>query len=108
MRPNTARFIFVRGTLLEAGRIRPHSDRKSTRLNSSHDQISYAVFCLKKKKQHNHARKACGVEQRANAPRRFRMSSTGPARDKGRARLRARLLTTMMLLTAERTGRGLY
>src|SRR2546430_9762167 len=32
----------------------PHSgleDRKSTRLNSSHSQISYAVFCLKKKKQ---------------------------------------------------------
>src|SRR2546421_4325292 len=27
-------------------------DRKSTRLNSSHDQISYAVFCLKKKKTH--------------------------------------------------------
>src|SRR2546421_2845048 len=27
-----------------------HPDRKSTRLNSSHDQISYAVFCLKKKK----------------------------------------------------------
>src|SRR2546428_13985807 len=27
-------------------------DRKSTRLNSSHDQISYAVFCLKKKKIH--------------------------------------------------------
>src|SRR2546430_13376294 len=27
-------------------------DRKSTRLNSSHSQISYAVFCLKKKKQH--------------------------------------------------------
>src|SRR6185312_17183214 len=27
-------------------------DRKSTRLNSSHDQISYAVFCLKKKKKH--------------------------------------------------------
>src|SRR5206468_12395213 len=26
------------------------ADRKSTRLNSSHDQISYAVFCLKKKK----------------------------------------------------------
>src|SRR5207249_9486689 len=26
-------------------------DRKSTRLNSSHDSISYAVFCLKKKKQ---------------------------------------------------------
>src|SRR2546428_5705538 len=28
----------------------PKTDRKSTRLNSSHDQISYAVFCLKKKK----------------------------------------------------------
>src|SRR2546428_9715775 len=27
----------------------PIPDRKSTRLNSSHDQISYAVFCLKKK-----------------------------------------------------------
>src|SRR2546428_6465083 len=39
----------------DAGRPRPSSerptrDRKSTRLNSSHDQISYAVFCLKKKK----------------------------------------------------------
>src|SRR2546430_2021293 len=29
-------------------------DRKSTRLNSSHSQISYAVFCLKKKKKNNH------------------------------------------------------
>src|SRR2546426_3552330 len=29
-------------------------DRKSTRLNSSHLVISYAVFCLKKKKNHNH------------------------------------------------------
>src|SRR2546421_7903748 len=28
-------------------------DRKSTRLNSSHDQISYAVFCLKKKKNNS-------------------------------------------------------
>src|SRR5258707_3875786 len=28
-------------------------DRKSTRLNSSHANISYAVFCLKKKKRHN-------------------------------------------------------
>src|SRR3712207_7316079 len=28
----------------------PHQDRKSTRLNSSHANISYAVFCLKKKK----------------------------------------------------------
>src|SRR2546430_12756225 len=30
----------------------PRKDRKSTRLNSSHSQISYAVFCLKKKKKH--------------------------------------------------------
>src|SRR5439155_4041021 len=30
----------------------PARDRKSTRLNSSHVAISYAVFCLKKKKQH--------------------------------------------------------
>src|SRR5688572_32600687 len=29
------------------------ADRKSTRLNSSHSQISYAVFCLKKKKKYN-------------------------------------------------------
>src|SRR5947209_15257330 len=31
-------------------------DRKSTRLNSSHANISYAVFCLKKKKKHGHER----------------------------------------------------
>src|SRR5258708_10006645 len=31
-------------------RLRRHLDRKSTRLNSSHQIISYAVFCLKKKK----------------------------------------------------------
>src|SRR6266542_5720540 len=30
--------------------LRPRGDRKSTRLNSSHGSISYAVFCLKKKK----------------------------------------------------------
>src|SRR5438105_7333897 len=33
-----------------AGRQRCPEDRKSTRLNSSHEWISYAVFCLKKKK----------------------------------------------------------
>src|SRR2546427_1335792 len=41
------------------------SDRKSTRLNSSHSQISYAVFCLKKKKNnivtHTHALKYKGT-----------------------------------------------
>src|SRR2546427_1227598 len=34
-----------------ASRVDPRQDRKSTRLNSSHSQISYAVFCLKKKKK---------------------------------------------------------
>src|SRR2546428_5550541 len=33
----------------KSGDNNPTTDRKSTRLNSSHDQISYAVFCLKKK-----------------------------------------------------------
>src|SRR3989449_8289803 len=32
-------------------RLPPYRDRKSTRLNSSHGYISYAVFCLKKKKR---------------------------------------------------------
>src|SRR2546430_6992370 len=49
----------IKAVLAFAGR-----DRKSTRLNSSHSQISYAVFCLKKKKKkktkrklpHNHKR----------------------------------------------------
>src|SRR2546427_5969347 len=35
----------------DPGRRQPVLDRKSTRLNSSHSQISYAVFCLKKKKE---------------------------------------------------------
>src|SRR3989475_5582222 len=36
-----------------AGEVSSATDRKSTRLNSSHSQISYAVFCLKKKKKNN-------------------------------------------------------
>src|SRR5688572_31689298 len=35
-------------------RLPARTDRKSTRLNSSHSQISYAVFCLKKKKNTKH------------------------------------------------------
>src|SRR5438094_4966783 len=38
------------GSLLEGISFKPTEDRKSTRLNSSHRTISYAVFCLKKKK----------------------------------------------------------
>src|SRR5687768_18098593 len=60
--PYTTLFRSVRPHLLDAARGRRdgteggigHSareDRKSTRLNSSHGYISYAVFCLKKKKQ---------------------------------------------------------
>src|SRR5438132_8108270 len=45
------RAVYQRGVRLRAavGRLQ-HRDRKSTRLNSSHTVISYAVFCLKKKK----------------------------------------------------------
>src|SRR5689334_23918529 len=38
----------ILGLAIGAGKV---GDRKSTRLNSSHSSISYAVFCLKKKKQ---------------------------------------------------------
>src|SRR5258708_28339786 len=38
----------------QGGRERSALDRKSTRLNSSHQIISYAVFCLKKKKKRNY------------------------------------------------------
>src|SRR2546426_5639362 len=38
--------------LAEPGTLYMYADRKSTRLNSSHLVISYAVFCLKKKKKH--------------------------------------------------------
>src|SRR2546430_5662741 len=40
-----------RGDRCRGAQPAPAQDRKSTRLNSSHSQISYAVFCLKKKKK---------------------------------------------------------
>src|SRR2546430_6169451 len=43
--------IQLRARLIEAFKLKRLTDRKSTRLNSSHSQISYAVFCLKKKKK---------------------------------------------------------
>mgnify|MGYP000660259756 CR=1 FL=1 len=46
--PNWSR-VFAPGSELQ--NYTERVDRKSTRLNSSHDQISYAVFCLKKKKK---------------------------------------------------------
>src|SRR2546430_4343015 len=47
------RFAPRRDALWRAGLELTLLDRKSTRLNSSHSQISYAVFCLKKKKKNN-------------------------------------------------------
>src|SRR2546427_7975792 len=44
----------------------PFRDRKSTRLNSSHSQISYAVFCLKKKKTPPHTSQANRQTSRLN------------------------------------------
>src|SRR5688572_32664491 len=59
-------FVWVRArgeTTIQsaAAQPRPHCrnrrlDRKSTRLNSSHSQISYAVFCLKKKRKTDESR----------------------------------------------------
>src|SRR2546421_3332330 len=43
-------------------------DRKSTRLNSSHDQISYAVFCLKKKKKEKRAKPVYAAELQKGPP----------------------------------------
>src|SRR2546427_5135737 len=42
-------YVFQYGALFDSMSV-AEKDRKSTRLNSSHSQISYAVFCLKKKK----------------------------------------------------------
>src|SRR5438874_8025590 len=82
IRPRTSAAARPKGTRDQAGRLRPQRgrgveaagarrverkrgavtsqrlrlalrDRKSTRLNSSHVEISYAVFCLKKKKQYS-------------------------------------------------------
>src|SRR5688572_33445667 len=55
-----ARRAWLRRILLSQGHPGPQAaggqDRKSTRLNSSHSQISYAVFCLKKKKKQTYCR----------------------------------------------------
>src|SRR2546428_375850 len=53
-------------------RRRASRDRKSTRLNSSHDQISYAVFCLKKKKPCSTT-----ISFRNNIPHKFQTNSIG-------------------------------
>src|SRR5687768_18208845 len=51
MLPDAQRFYYiVTAPLIGGGESGVSEDRKSTRLNSSHGYISYAVFCLKKKK----------------------------------------------------------
>src|SRR5438105_8927361 len=47
--PPHSRGVYVARPLSGLDALRHHRDRKSTRLNSSHEWISYAVFCLKKK-----------------------------------------------------------
>src|SRR3712207_9008412 len=65
-----------------AGPGRPHSrrsllrDRKSTRLNSSHANISYAVFCLKKKKRQTY-RKSNPERKRSSTNRHSRTAQGG-------------------------------
>src|SRR5256886_4100864 len=57
------------------------ADRKSTRLNSSHSQISYAVFCLKKKTNLTLVARGCLRRQPAELPEKL----TVAAQDAGRA-----------------------
>src|SRR5215469_18098306 len=49
--PILAGFDWGHARPISSRRCGPSADRKSTRLNSSHVEISYAVFCLKKKKK---------------------------------------------------------
>src|SRR5688572_22647769 len=51
-RSGGARSLEPIGHRVDLNLVETHVDRKSTRLNSSHSQISYAVFCLKKKKKY--------------------------------------------------------
>src|SRR5215510_13920668 len=84
--PHRCRPSVVRLRLAAPGR----RDRKSTRLNSSHVAISYAVFCLKKKKiefedlrsLHDHRsvalHAAFPIEQRSHVNRNFFFNDTAP------------------------------
>ena len=49
--------------------LNPDVDRKSTRLNSSHKPISYAVFCLKKKKQNKNTHNKTNKQKNTNKKR---------------------------------------
>src|SRR2546430_9145436 len=56
------RLLILRFAEVHIHRAGHGQDRKSTRLNSSHSQISYAVFCLKKKNLAAHHLIACGEQ----------------------------------------------
>src|SRR5256885_11673556 len=56
----------------------PGTDRKSTRLNSSHLVISYAVFCLKKKKKNKTKYRVVLVDKPAVLPHAVRVRRTSP------------------------------
>src|SRR5262245_62973956 len=76
------------------------TDRKSTRLNSSHLGISYAVFCLKKKKDHNRAVRRGG----AHPPRGGRVEpSSGGEGSKSRRRV---TMSTGITTHGDRPRRG--
>src|SRR5256885_10944878 len=79
-------------TASEKVRRAPTSDRKSTRLNSSHLVISYAVFCLKKKKQGRHRHGAARPRGQLLAVALLRVGGlprVGPCAVSGVVRLRA-------------------
>src|SRR5256885_9491005 len=75
-------------------------DRKSTRLNSSHPVNSYAVFCLKKKKQH---RQRSGPSQRVE-PRPALQAAFAPAARSRPLRAIAALARPPCVLTAHRAA----
>src|SRR2546422_6751346 len=58
-------------------------DRKSTRLNSSHGYISYAVFCLKKKKTRTDEQVPCHLSNRLPEGRRARLPRGCPSMARG-------------------------
>src|SRR5256886_2911781 len=60
------------------------TDRKSTRLNSSHSQISYAVFCLKKKKHGGRAGHGAGSSAAAYGRAPGTLGTTAPESGPGR------------------------
>src|SRR5256886_12003842 len=87
---NVARFVRQHATTAKArcpdvpARVHPHmlrhsramQDRKSTRLNSSHSQISYAVFCLKKKNQQHLRQPGQNAARYSHSVRRCAPAST--------------------------------